>query len=146
MTPDHDQWSITAHHESSHATAYLHFGWRFGNIRIYQTDDGEVLGGVTAPAGKYDPMAKAICCLAGPVAEHKLTGISLEEQPGAYIDIEMAREALSRVHIEPRLDIDSILPFTTLMVESNWPTIQFLATQLLVYNELDYDDVVKLFR
>jgi hypothetical protein len=41
-TPEH-RWAVTAHHEAGHTVAYLHFGWKFGTIKIYQTDSGEVL-------------------------------------------------------------------------------------------------------
>jgi hypothetical protein len=44
------------------------------------------------------------------------------------------------------LDIDSILPFTEFLVESNWPIISILATHLLTYRELGYEDVVRLIQ
>ena len=58
----------------------------------------------------------------------------------------MARNALARLDTGPRLDIESIVPFTRLMVESDWPLITALSTQLLIANALSYDEVVGLIR
>lgn len=140
-----DKWAITAYHECSHATAYLHFQWKFGSIRLYEKD-GEVLGAVTSPAGTYDPIARAIICLSGPIAEERVTGIPFDEQPGAGTDLQMARNSLGRLDTGPPQDLESLVPFTRLLVESNWPLISQLATQLLIANELSYDEVVSLIR
>jgi hypothetical protein len=90
---------------------------RFGTVKIYQTDDGKVVGNVTSPAGTYDCLARAIICLSGPIQEQKLTGVSFDEQPGSFKDILMAREALSRTGMDG-LDIHSIVPFTKMMLGS----------------------------
>ena len=121
-----DKWQITAVHESGHIAGYLRFNWRFGRVRIWETDDGEVKGSVNSPAGKYDPFPRAICCMAGPVAEEVLTGVPLEEQT-SYRDINMAREALARIELADRFDERSVIPFTKLLVEYNWPVICALA-------------------
>jgi len=39
----------------------------------------------------------------------------------------MSREALAMVDLEPRLDIDAVLPFTRLLVDHEWAAIQLLA-------------------
>jgi hypothetical protein len=139
MTP---QDQIVACHECGHAVSYIHFGWRFGRIRLYEKD-GEILGAVSSPAGTYDPMARAICCLAGPLSEERLTGVPWGEQPGSRIDIQMAREALARLG-DDDLTINSIVPFTRLMIEHEFQAIELLASHLLAYNELSYEQVVEL--
>jgi hypothetical protein len=53
----------------------------------------------------------------------------------------MTRDALSRVDLAPRLDIDSILPFAKLIVEHEWPADQLIAHQLMVHKTLDYEQV-----
>jgi hypothetical protein len=58
----------------------------------------------------------------------------------------MAREALARVDVVDHLDIDAVLPFTTWLVDSNWPSIQLLANHLLIFRELDYEAVIKLIQ
>jgi hypothetical protein len=91
-----------------------------------------VLGAVTSPAGTYNAVAYAIICCAGPLAEERFTGIDLDDQPGAYTDLLMARNALAKLDVGPPLDTQSVLPFTRLLVEHNWPTTQLLATQLVL--------------
>jgi hypothetical protein len=41
MTTD-DQWTIVSHHECGHVIGYTRFGLRFGSVRIYQTEDGNI--------------------------------------------------------------------------------------------------------
>jgi hypothetical protein len=90
-----DPWTITAHHECGHCVGYLHFRWRFNSVRIWQDRDGQVFGSVLSPAGNYDDVKRAIICMAGPVAEEKLTGVAPEDQADSAVDIAMAREALA---------------------------------------------------
>jgi hypothetical protein len=99
-----DQWHVTAHHEAGHAIAYLHFGWKFGTIKIHQTDKGRVVGRVTSPSGRYGCLQYAICCIAGPIAEEHLTGVSLDEQHDSYRDVVMAQDALARITIGEGLE------------------------------------------
>jgi len=56
----------------------------------------------------------------------------------------MSREALAMVDLEPRLDIDAVLPFTRLLVDHEWAAIQLLANQLIVHRELDYGQALRL--
>lgn len=89
---------IVAVHESGHAVAY----WAlrappFTAIRLWFDEDGEPRGGVSVPPMRCHPLIKAICCLAGPVAEARLTGVDTFKQPGSVTDIEMAAEALQRL-------------------------------------------------
>ena len=124
-----------------HCIGYLHFGWKFGQVRLSQSDDGHVTGAVTSPSGRYDCTAYGIICLAGPLAEEKLTGVDVSEQTGSYVDIVMARDALSRVG---PADIDSILPFTRSLIEHEWSGVQLIANHLVVHKRLDYEQVVKI--
>jgi hypothetical protein len=116
----------------------------FGRIKIWRDEDGDVLGAVTRPAGRYNCFSMSIICMAGPVAALKLTGVPLEQQPGSYTDVTMAREALAKVDFGGDLDLHSILPFCHLLVDHEWPWIQFLACHLLDRKRLDYDEVVRL--
>jgi hypothetical protein len=146
MTTIEDQWAIAGHHEAGHCVGYLHFGLRCGRVKIYETDDGKIVGSVLSPAGIYDPFARAIICMWGPLAEERLTGVSLDEQPGAYTDIVMAKEALSRVDIDKVELLDSILPFTKLMIDHEWPHIQQIAIELVRQRQLDYEQVLKIIQ
>jgi hypothetical protein len=87
------------------------------------------LAGASAKSGSTRP-GKVVGKV---VAEERLTGIAPQEQPGSAKDLRMAREALARVAITPRLEIDSILPFTRLMIEHEWRAIQLIANQLMVH-------------
>jgi hypothetical protein len=145
MTTIEDKWAITAYHEIGHFAGYCHFGVRFGSIRLYEKD-GQVVGAVTSPAGTYNVMERAVICLSGPCSEERFTGIPVSEQSGAYTDLLMCKDALAKLDIGPPLTVESLIPFTRLMIEHNFPTIQALATQLLISNELAYEDVLALFR
>jgi hypothetical protein len=138
-------WLTAAVHESGHAVAYLHFGWQFTNIRIYEDDDGQIKGSVLSPSGTYDVFARAVCCLAGPIAEERATGVSLEEQAASDIDKMMARDALARVAIDG-LEVGSILPFTRHLVDHEWPAIALIASELVQQRQLTYDQVVGLIQ
>jgi hypothetical protein len=76
MTPD-DEWAVTAHHEAGHVASYLHFCWRFRLVRMHEGADGKVRGKVLAPNGQFTGFQHAICCIAGPLAEERFTGVSL---------------------------------------------------------------------
>jgi hypothetical protein len=140
-----DQLSITARHEAGHAVAYLHYGWKFGTIKIYEKEDGSITGGTTSSAGRYGCFAYGIICLSGPIAEERLTGVHLDEQHNSYTDWMMARDALARVTIgdEPA-EIESVLPFTRQMIEHNWGLVQLIASELVARKELDYEQVLAL--
>jgi hypothetical protein len=138
------KWLITATHEISHAVAYLRFSWRFGTVKIWIADSGEVLGKVTSAAVDRDPFARAITCLAGPVAEAKLTGIAVADQPGSRTDLEMARAALAMIDLTPSLDIDAAMPLTEGLIDANWHVIREIARELVNRRELDYDTVRRL--
>jgi hypothetical protein len=138
----HDDWAITSWHECGHVAGYLHFRWRFGGVKIWQDDNGQICGSVLSPAANYNCFARAICCMAGPVAEQLLTGVPIAEQTASDGDIRMAKQALARVGKD--FDIASVIPTTRLLIESEWETIQVVASQLLARKQLDYDDVVRL--
>jgi hypothetical protein len=88
-----------------------------------------------------------ICCIAAPIAEEHLTGVTLDEQHNSYTDLMMAKDALARVTVgDGPGDIESIKPFTKLMIEHEWPHIQQLASELIRCKELDYQEVVNLLR
>jgi hypothetical protein len=84
--------------------------------------------------------------MSGPVAEQKLTGVSLDEMPGSYTDIQMARDALARVGLVGHLDEHSIIPFCRLMVDHEWPHIQQIASELARQRQLDYEQVLKIIQ
>jgi hypothetical protein len=45
------------------------------HVRVYQTDNGEILGGTTFISRELpDPFERAVCCMASPIAEQQLTG------------------------------------------------------------------------
>jgi hypothetical protein len=60
-------------------------------------------------------------------------------------DIEMAEEALGMMRVRgERLDINSVLPFTEMLVNDQWSNVQLIASYLLARRELSYDDVLAL--
>jgi hypothetical protein len=81
MTANNNEWAITATHEAAHAISYINFGWKFGVVKIWQADNGEIVGRVVSPAGNYECIARAIICMSGPVAEEKLTGSACSSSP-----------------------------------------------------------------
>jgi hypothetical protein len=104
---------VTVVHESAHAISLIRFGCRFATIKIWQNDNGAVVGQVTKPSGTDDFTVCAIICLAGPTAQD----VDPEEQTGSGDDLAMALDFLSRVESEPRPDLVSIRPFTELLIE-----------------------------
>jgi hypothetical protein len=137
-----DDWATTSWHECGHVAGYLHFCWRFGGVKIWRDDNGQICGSVVSPAANYNCFARAICCMAGPVAEELLTGVPIAEQTASAGDIAMAKEALARVGKE--FDIAVVIPATRLLIESAWETLQVIGSQLLARKQLDYGDVMRL--
>jgi hypothetical protein len=78
MTGDLDPYAI-AWHEAGHACALHHFGLPVREIIAFGDYDAAVRAGrtgrvITHAASVPDPMARAVCLLAGPVAEKLLIG------------------------------------------------------------------------
>jgi hypothetical protein len=136
---------VVAFHEAGHALAYCHFGWRFKAVRLIDAADGGLRGGLKAPAGNYSLLGKAICALAGPVAEEWLTGVAIHEQPGSRTDIMMALNALARVTArgEP-IELAGLLPCTRLLIEEQWVSVGCIAETLIARRRLDYDETLRL--
>jgi hypothetical protein len=78
-----------------------------------------------------------------------LTGVAVEAQTDSFVDITMAQDALARVSIgadgQPA-DVASILPFTRRLIAHEWMNIQVIANHLVVHQQLDYDQVVRLIQ
>jgi hypothetical protein len=146
-----DQWSVAAYHEAGHCCAYCHFNLPFIAVSIYQSDDGKISGKTTFQIGIHpDPLTRAICCISGPISEERFTGVNLDNQHHSWTDVRHATEALAEALTEAglrgRLDVHSILPFTRTMIESDWPTIQLIASHLLDRKDLTYNDVLYLMQ
>lgn len=141
-----DDWFACAVHECGHILSMLRWGFPFKTVKLWRSEKtGKVDGQVQQPGIKPpDHLACAICCLSGPIATQKLTGVSPEQQSGAWDDLAKAREMLSRVEFAEGLDIEAITPFTTMLIDSEWPMFQWLAVHLAERRELTYDEVVKL--
>jgi hypothetical protein len=141
-----DDWYDCAVHESGHIVALAHWGFRFKSVWLWRGRSGKVDGRVVQPdiSHERDRLACAICCLAGPMATWRLTGVPPEKQDGAGDDLDKCREQLSKVRFRERLGIDSITPFTTELIEHNWQAVQWLACHLAARKALTFNDVVKL--
>jgi hypothetical protein len=139
-----DKWLTAAIHEAGHCAAYFRFGWPFFSVCIYEAQ-GEVLGAVHAPAGRYNCTARAVVCLAGPLAEAQHTGIDFSElaRTSSRTDIAMAQDALSRTGSS---DLDRLLPFARALIVQDWPCIRLIASALLQHQQLDYFEVLRLIR
>jgi hypothetical protein len=53
---------------------------------------------------------------------------------------------LKHVEFAEGLDIGSILPFTQMMLDYEWPTVQLIAAHLVDRKQLSYDEVVELLQ
>ena len=144
MITAEDPWVITTAHECGHVAGYLHFGITFGSVRVFKNEDGEITGKVTSRAGNYNVIERAIICLCGPMSESFITGIPIEQQTGSRTDVLMACNSLARMRMGPPLTLESLLPFTRLLIENQWPQIERLASLLIEHRELDYDTVMRI--
>lgn len=117
--PDLHNLTIACHHEAGHACSYLFFRWRFQTVEVEQDDEGHVRGTVRILAGRYDPLQRAIACLAGPLAEEKLTGVAWHKQPLSQTDLRMAQDDLQRA--VPYRDLQNVADFTWTLVEYAGP-------------------------
>jgi hypothetical protein len=143
MTAPADEWLTAAVHESAHCAAYFRFNWKFSSVCIYEAD-GEVCGSVDIPPGRYNPTARAIACLSGPLAEARLTGVAFAElarNASCCTDVEMARTALARAG---SFDLDRLMPFAYAAVSRDWPRITLIAAALFKRRQLDYEEVRRL--
>jgi hypothetical protein len=88
MTTEAGRW-VAAFHEAGHCAAYLHFGWWFKSVNLYD-DDVDQNGSVVSPAGAR--IGNSIRgCLAGIVAEQRYTASGWAEliNGGSRIDVKM---------------------------------------------------------
>ena len=136
------EWLAAAHHEAGHAIGYLHFGWRFEHVEIYDDDDGYVRGHVKVPGGTYNCEKRAVICMAGPMAECCFTGARLPDlcRGIGRVDLEMAREALGRLPDPPPLS--AIVAQAKRLIASEWPRIGLVAEALAQRRRLDYAEFV----
>jgi hypothetical protein len=141
-----DEWFSCAVHECGHITSLLRWNYAFKSVRLWRSaKTGEVRGqvqwpNITAP----DYLACAIRFLSGPLAAQRLTGVPPEQQKGAWDDLAQANDMLAKVEFPDDLDIEAIMPFTTDLIDTEWPMIQWLAAHLAERRELSYDDIVNL--
>lgn len=80
--------------------------------------------------------------MCGPAAEAPFTGVAIADQPGSADDLRMAEAALS--YLGGDFDLGSVIPFSELLIEVEWQTIQQLAAHLVARRELDYAQVMAL--
>jgi hypothetical protein len=136
-------------HEAGHCIAYLALGMKFTAVRIYCDEYGEILGQVRAPAGRRDALKYATACLAGPLAEHRLTGvIDAEAWSG---DTRMAADAIKRLSSGSSDEYGNthhtnlnrvVLALAADLVSRNWQQIAMLATILAARKQMTYAEVV----
>jgi hypothetical protein len=142
-----DPWLITATHEAGHVYARPAFGLSFDKVAIRPGDDGAVIAAVAfRSAGTRDRGTKrAICCLAGPVAEAAYRGVSLDRllaDTSAADDVEMARAAPALDARAPPFGV--VLAVTQRLVDTKWPLIERVTAALILGRELGYREVVRL--
>jgi hypothetical protein len=57
------------------------------------------------------------------------------------------RRKVARVTVgDAPADIESIVPFTRVMIEHEWPQIQLIASELVRQRQLSYDEVVRVIQ
>jgi hypothetical protein len=134
----HLMLQIIAHHEASHAAAYLAFDYPFRFVAIDETS-----GVVRSVAGRQGCLARAVICLAGPAGESLYTGIPisdlLQDDNVGGTDYQMAIDALSR--LSPCGRITTAILGARHLVNRNWSAIQRLASVLLDERHLSYQQV-----
>jgi hypothetical protein len=81
-TYDYDPLAVTAYHESGHCIGYLHYGWNFRGVRIFE-ENGIAKGALRSPRGRYDLIGRAVCCMCGFVAEATFPSIDLGPTGGS---------------------------------------------------------------
>jgi hypothetical protein len=154
---DHTEWFETAVHECGHILSMLRWNYRFKSVELWRSKTtGLALGQVQQPSiAAPDYLAMAICALSGPLAAQKLTGVPPGRQRGAWDDLAIARDMLSQVRFPKGLDLDkfpegldieAITPFTSMLIDSEWPRIQWLAAHLAERKQLTYAEVRRWLR
>jgi hypothetical protein len=133
---------ITCFHEAGHCVGYLRFGLRFGHVRVYQDEDGDIQGRTRSLAGRYYCIQRAVICLCGPVAEERVTGVPVAQQPDSRTDILMARDALAHHPLTPSINAACVSARS--LVRDQWPAVERLSAALQIHHVLDYDAVARL--
>jgi hypothetical protein len=140
-----DQW-ITCVHECSHVAAFTHHEPPFRWVELTETD-GAITGAVQPLGGlRCDWRIRGIICLSGPLGESIITGVLPEDQPNSATDIRMAKQSLARVAVNPRPDLQSVMPFTKMMLEYEWPRVELLARELYARKRLTFPEVIHILR
>jgi hypothetical protein len=144
MTAAAAEWAIAAHHEAGHAAIYCRLHWRVISVRIYEVN-GEVLGSVRAPPGRYTCIGKALACIYGPLAEERHSGVAFSELARTHCrsDVAMAKNALAR---KGAFELDRLVLLARVTVVADWQRIELIAAALFEHHRLDYDEVCSLLR
>jgi hypothetical protein len=130
-----------AYHEAAHAIMNLVVGM---SVSVSIFDDGS---GTVTPTGRHlDPFDRACCDLAGPIAEARYAGISVE-QMFAEGDIcagdrENAERALDKLREPPTFD--EAVEITRQAVDNVWHQIEAVAAALMERGTLELDELLKL--
>jgi hypothetical protein len=109
----------------------LYFRLPFRIVPIHALESGWVGRSVISCTSQSPSMKHAICCLGGPVAETRYSGVSLDQLLASSItavDVEMAEAALKRAVGSAPFDV--ALSAALRVVEFEWHRIDRLAVQL----------------
>jgi hypothetical protein len=85
-------------------------------------------------------------CLALLQRNDSLESVTTSNLP-SWRDIEMAKEALSRVRVYgDRIGVEAVIPFTHLLIETDWDRVGLNAAALLQRRQLDYAEMRRLIQ
>jgi hypothetical protein len=139
MTPNR---LAMAHHEAGHAVAYLRHGFTVYCASLHTDPSQPIAGSVWCDLSGDMDVAKLICILAGPLAEHRVRQIYDLTNPQQQRDA-MADDRRKIIKLAEKLPagmtLDQVLADARRFVLESWDDIRVVARSLLRHGLLGGD-------